>query len=155
MVSERLIQLRAGEYDLAIPLLGIQAIISLVEGISLDMRSPATTAGPKIDSEVKPISLARMLKARTIPAREPSQFLLVGQRITAPLACTAIAGSWDPEVLQPVPSTIEIHWPGLIRALALQGDKWVPVIEPAILLGVIEGWLDEDHGNEQRPWEDA
>ena len=125
-------------------MLGIQAIISLAEGVSLDMRSPVSATGPKLDSQIKPISLARIMGARHIPPSEPSQFLLVGQRTTAPLACTTIAGSWDPEVLEPVPSTIDIHWPGLIRALALHGTKWVPVIEPAILLGVIEGWIEDN-----------
>ena len=140
-MDDRFIQFRAAEYHLALPVVGVQSILSLTGGPPTALLSGSEMNSASLEPR-QPVSLSRLLGARSIPTDEPSRFTLVGQRDTTELCCCAIEGGVSTGRLEPLPSPAEPAWPGLIRGLLQMSDRWVLVLEPAILLGVMEGWLE-------------
>lgn len=135
VLSERFIQLRAGEYHLALPLIGVQKIIAL--GVQA---SNPSAAGKPLPPNA--ISLARVLGAKRAPDTEPCLLRLVGQAESTLVSCCEIEGFWEAESLEPMSGTVGIRWPGLIRGLMRKRGRWIVVLEPAILVGVLEGWIE-------------
>lgn len=139
-MEDRFIRIRAAGYHLALPVVGIQSILRLsaeTPDVSVVENQPNSVVLQPRQS----ISLARLLGAAHVPNHEPSRFTLVGQRDSTELRCCAIDGNVTEGQLEPLPKSVETTWPGLIRGLLLLDKRWILVLEPAILLGVMEGWL--------------
>jgi len=129
MQQERYLGLVAGPYRVALPLVAVRQILDVGEGTApTDPRALG----------VEPISLARVLGATQQRDRQ-ALLLFDGHPGLVLVTADALLGVLEAEDIKPIPDTVAIRWPGLIKG-TLQHEGLVLILEPQVLTGLVELW---------------
>jgi len=133
-MSERFLGLRAGLFPVSLPLASVRQI--------LDMGGDKGSA-PTDPRElgVAPVSLARILGAQPGPER-PALLLLDGASGPLLLTVCELVGVLDATEVTPLPPSVSIRFPGLLRGLIRQEGVHL-VLDPQALAKVVEVRLTE------------
>lgn len=133
----RFIALTAGPFKVALPLVSVRQLLDTGGERSLAPLDPRALG-------VAPISLARLLGASPCTER-PALLLFDGH--TGPVLLTAcvLGGIFEPKEgeIRPLPPSVAVRWPDLIRGtLRHEGALWL-VLDPHVLMGVVEVRAEE------------
>lgn len=126
----RHIALTAGPFKVALPLVSIRQLLDMGGERSFAPMDPRALG-------VAPISLARLLGEAPISER-PALLLFDGH--TGPVLLTActLDGIFEPERLDPLPPTVAVRWPDLVKGTVREQSLLRLVLDPHVLMGVVE-----------------
>jgi hypothetical protein len=128
---ERYLGVRAGPFRLALPFETVRQILD-VGGTQASAPSDPRALG------VEPISLARLLGAQPTLER-PALLLFDGHTGPVLLSTCVLGGVVDASAPpRPLPRTVACRWPGLIRGVIDDAPGLRLVLDPRVLMGLVE-----------------
>lgn len=143
----RFIALTAGPFKVALPLVSVRQLLDAGGERSFAPMDPRALG-------VAPISLARLL-GETPCTERPALLLFDGH--TGPVLLTAcvLGGIFEPKdgEIRPLPPSVAVRWPDLIRGTVRHEGAMRLVLDPHVLMGVVEVRAQElelDDGREEQ-----
>lgn len=134
-MAERLLAITAGPFRVALPLPSLRQILDL-GGAHRDAPTDPRALG------VTPLSLARILGAEPV-SDAPALLLFDGHPGPVLLTACRLEGVFEAEKVRPLPRTVAVRWPDLIRGTCRYRGNLVLVLDPRVLMGVVEVRLGE------------
>ena len=132
--AERFLGLRAGLFPVSLPLVSVRQILDMGGATGSAPTDPRALG-------VAPVSLAKVLGA-TPDAERPALLLLDGKSGPLLLSADALDGVLDATQVTPLPPSVGIRFPGLLRGL-ISHDTMRLVLDPDVLAEVVEIRLGE------------
>ncbi len=126
-MTERFLLATAGPFRLALPLSSVRQVLDMGAS-SLDPRAYG----------VAPISLAKLLGKEPV-SQTPAVLLFDGTHAPVVLTCCGLRGVVDAKAPAPLPRTVACTWPGLLRGMIHEGGALTLVLDPAVMMGLVEG----------------
>lgn len=129
----RYIALTAGPFKVALPLVSVRQLLDTGGERSLAPLDPRALG-------VAPISLARLLGAAPSTDR-PALLLFDGHEGPVLLTACVLGGIFEPkeeDELRPLPPSVAVRWPDLIRGTLRHEGAMRLVLDPHVLMGVVE-----------------
>ena len=135
-MSTRFIEVRAGRYRLALPLIAIRQILDLGGGSGAD--------DPKRLGLVA-TSLADALE-ETQKASNPALLLFEGQMGPQVISVCGLGKIFHVEQILPIPRTVRTRWPELLRGVIRHqaeddGHRFWVAIDPAVMISIVESYF--------------
>ena len=131
---ERFLGVLAGPFRLALPLETVRQILD-VGGATAEASERAPTDPRALG--VQPLSLAELLGAA--PAdRRPALLLFDGHTGPVLLSTCVLGAVIDAPTPTPLPRTVACRWPGLIQGVIDDGGQLRLVLDPRVLMGLVE-----------------
>lgn len=127
----RFIALTAGPFKVALPLVSVRQLLDTGGERSFAPTDPRALG-------VAPVSLARLLGEAP---RSDRPALLLFDGPTGPVLVTAcvFGGIFEPKAdVRPLPPTVAVRWPDLIRGTLVHEGAMRLVLDPNVLMGVVE-----------------
>ena len=135
MGEVRLLKLTAGPFRVALPITSIRQILEL------GGKNTSATTDPRALGVVA-VPLAEVLGATKNPGH-PALLLVDAHGGPNVIEACSLDGFLETPEVKALPGTVVTRWPGLVRGtVRTQAGLWL-VLEPSVLVGLIEAWQSD------------